>query len=298
MDVSFLFIIILSHLLFDFVFQNKFILNLRFPKYKPCTPNNLKKRNYLILLRKSLLGNALHSVIHLVGIYIVSALIYLIIGQPIYIPVSQVLIISISHFIIDELKSLLYLRNTNIIKNIWIFWLDQLFHLAVILIIFSLYNNINIIDVLREKLYIYPTAFSLSEKILLVFINIFTATFGVGIFIKILLSHLSSNNTKTDSKNYNWSQNIQVINKDTLEENNDAGAPNGGFTIGLLERTFILLSMLIDYPMMIGFVLTVKSIARFKKLSNDSFAEYFIIGTFLSFIPAILCGVIIRSLFS
>ena len=49
--------------------------------------------------------------------------------------------------------------------------------------------------------------------------------------------------------------------------------------------------------MMIGFILTIKSVVRFKKLSNDSFAEYFIIGTFLSFIPAILCGVIIKSLF-
>lgn len=297
MDISFLFIVILSHIIFDFVFQNEFILTLRFPKPKTYISSINNKRKPSTLLRKSLLGNFLHSIIHLIGIYMISVFIHIITGQAIYIPLSQVLIISISHFIIDELKSSLYLNNPNIVKNIWIFGLDQLFHLIVILLIFSLYNNINVIDILREKLYIYPTSFSLIEKILLVFINIFTATFGVGIFIKILLSHLSSNNNKMDPKKYNWSQNIQVIDKNTLDENTDLGAPNGGFTIGLLERAFILLSIIINYPMMVGFVLTVKSIARFKKLSNDSFAEYFIIGTFLSFIPAILCGVIIKSLF-
>lgn len=308
MDISLFFIVILSHILFDFVFQNEFILKMRFPKSKPYIGSALKAKNSLSIkdklyknlyslsvIKRCILGNVIHSTIHLIGIYIVSAIMGLINGQAVYIPLYQVLLISISHFIVDELKSLLYLKNIKLIQNIWVFWLDQLLHLILILLIISIGNHINLINILREKISIYPNGFSLSEKILIVFINIFTATWGVGIFIKILIHHLSSNNNKTDSKILNWSQNNKVINKDNLEE--DVGAPNGGFIIGLLERIFILVSIVINFPTMIGFILTLKSVARFKKLSNDSFAEYFIIGTFLSFIPAVLFGVIIRSLF-
>ena len=142
---------------------------------------------------------------------------------------------------------------------------------------------------------ISSTGFSLKESILIIFINIFIATFGVGIFIKTLMNHLSSNNNKVNSEKGNWDQNDQIITNNNLN-NENIGIPNGGFTIGLLERTFILLSIIINYPMMIGFILTIKSVVRFKKLSNDSFAEYFIIGTFISFIPAIFCGVIIKTL--
>ncbi|MBU3103536.1 DUF3307 domain-containing protein [Clostridium gasigenes] len=308
MDISLFFIVILSHILFDFVFQNEFILKMRFPKSKSYIDNKLKEKTSLrikerlykslyslSIKKRSIVGNVIHSTIHLIGIYIVSAMINLINGQAVYVPLYQVLLISISHFIVDELKSLLYLKDIKLIENIWVFWLDQLLHLIFILLILSICNNINLINMLREKILIYPNGFSLNEKLLIVFINVSIATWGVGIFIKILMHHLSSNNNKTDFKIRNWSQNNKVINKDTLEE--DAGAPNGGFIIGLLERTFILVSIVINYPMMIGFILTIKSVARFKKLSNDSFAEYFIIGTFLSFIPALLLGIIIRSLF-
>lgn len=308
MDISLLFITILSHIIFDFIFQNDFILKMRFPKSKPYMNSKLKEENtlpithiiykyfyFLSKAKKSIVGNTVHSLIHLFGIYIVSSIISLIDGQAIYLPLSQVLLISISHFIIDELKSLLYLKNPKIIKNIWIFLLDQLLHLLTISLIISLGNNINIITILRDKILISSTGFSLKESILIIFINIFIATFGVGIFIKTLMNHLSSNNNKVNSEKGNWAQNDQVITNNNLN-NENIGIPNGGFTIGLLERTFILLIIIINYPMMIGFILTIKSVVRFKKLSNDSFAEYFIIGTFISFIPAIFCGVIIKTL--
>lgn len=308
MDISLLFIAILSHIIFDFVFQNDFILKMRFPKSKPYINSKLKEKNTLSIkyklykyfyflsnIKKSTVGNTVHSLIHLFGIYLISSIIGLIDGQAIYLPLSQGILISLSHFIIDESKSLLYLKDPKIIKNIWIFLLDQILHLLVILLIISLGNNIDIIAILRDKILLASTEFSLKESILIVFINIFIATFGVGIFIKTLMNHLSSNNNKINSEKGNWAQNNQVIINNNLN-NENIGVPNGGFTIGLLERTFILLSIIINYPMMIGFILTIKSVVRFKKLSNDSFAEYFIIGTFLSFIPAILCGVIIKTL--
>lgn len=304
MDINLLLIFLLSHIIFDFVLQNNFILKMRFPKTKshlvpkPISrpPFRVQEFLYNLTTREiSILGNLIHSLTHLLGIYLVALIISAIDGHAIYIPHNLVLQICFFHFLIDELKSLAYLKNNKSIKNIWIFCLDQILHLIVISLVFSLSNNINIITIIREKLLIYPNGFSLNEKLLIVSIDIFITTWGVGIFIKILMSHLASNNNKIVLQKHSWYQNNPVINKENLEE--DSGAPNGGFTIGLLERIFILLSIVINYPMMIGFVLTVKSVARFKKLSNDSFAEYFIIGTFLSFIPAILSGVFILSLF-
>ncbi|MGL5351794.1 MAG: DUF3307 domain-containing protein [Clostridium sp.] len=304
MDINLLLIFLLSHIIFDFIFQYDFILKMRFPKTKSHlvskqsknTSFSINKFLYNLTTREiSILGNLIHSLTHFIGIYLLTSVISVIDGHAIYIPYSQALQICFFHFLIDELKSLAYLKNSKSIKNIWIFCLDQLLHLIVISLVFSFSYNINIINVIREKLLIYPNGFSLNEKLLIVAINISITTWGIGIFIKILMSHLSSNNNKIVLQKHSWYQNNPVINKENLEE--DAGAPNGGFTIGILERIFILISIVINYPMMIGFILTVKSVARFKKLSNDSFAEYFIIGTFLSFIPAILSGIIIRSLF-
>ena len=256
MDISLLFIAILSHIVFDFVFQNEFILKMRFPKSKSHINSKLKEKKTLSLkdklyksfyclskIKKSIVGNTIHSLIHLFGIYIVSSIISLIDGQAMYIPLSQVLLISISHFIIDELKSLLYLKEPHTIENIWIFLLDQLLHLIIILLIISLGNHINIINILRNKFLIYSTGFSLKEILLIVFINIFIATFGVGIFIKTLMNHLSSGNNKTDSRKDNWSQINQVISKANLEIEN-RGAPNGGFTIGLLRELLFYLALL------------------------------------------------------
>lgn len=74
------------------------------------------------------------------------------------------------------------------------------------------------------------------------------------------------------------------------------GAREGGFAIGLLERLIIMLSLLLRQEALIGFLLAVKSIARFKKFDSDCFIEYFIIGSSLSFLAAIIAGWLLRGL--
>lgn len=60
-----------------------------------------------------------------------------------------------------------------------------------------------------------------------------------------------------------------------------------GFWIGVLEREIILMLGLIGQFGAIGFVLTAKSLARFKQLENKSFAEKYLVGTLLSALIAI-----------
>ncbi|WP_228731334.1 hypothetical protein [Clostridium zeae] len=142
----------------------------------------------------------------------------------------------------------------------------------------------------------YPNSFNLTEKVLITSIIFIVATWAVGIFIKVFINYISSEANKINITE-NIGKNI-IGNNGSIIKIASSEAKNGGYLIGILERILILVSIAMNYPVMIGFVLTAKSVARLKKLSNDSFAEYFIIGTFFSFIAAVIGGIIIRSLFN
>jgi len=68
----------------------------------------------------------------------------------------------------------------------------------------------------------------------------------------------------------------------------DSSKDKAGAFIGSLERMIILLLMSVGQYAAIGLVLTAKSVARYKKISEDqSFAEYYLLGTLLSTLLAI-----------
>lgn len=72
------------------------------------------------------------------------------------------------------------------------------------------------------------------------------------------------------------------------------GHPKAGALIGMLERYFIFMMLMIGQYSAIGFVLAAKSIARYKKISEDAqFAEYYLLGTLLSSILVITVYLII-----
>jgi hypothetical protein len=73
------------------------------------------------------------------------------------------------------------------------------------------------------------------------------------------------------------------------------GLKKGGQYIGWLERSLVMLLLLINQPSGIGFLIAAKSILRFgeiKEPAQRKVAEYIIIGTFLSFGWAILISVL------
>ncbi len=73
----------------------------------------------------------------------------------------------------------------------------------------------------------------------------------------------------------------------------DGDLKNAGLYIGWLERFLVLTAILIQSPALVGLILTGKSIARFPELKHPRFAEYFLIGTFLSLSLAVLGGIIL-----
>lgn len=73
------------------------------------------------------------------------------------------------------------------------------------------------------------------------------------------------------------------------EDSESRPVSNAGSFIGLLERIIIVIFLSIGQYSAIGLVLTAKSIARYNKISEDKeFAEYYLLGTLLSTIIAII----------
>lgn len=70
--------------------------------------------------------------------------------------------------------------------------------------------------------------------------------------------------------------------------------PNAGKYIGILERLFVLLFIILGRWEAIGLLITAKSVFRFndlKESNNRKLTEYILIGTLLSFGIAILTGI-------
>ena len=68
---------------------------------------------------------------------------------------------------------------------------------------------------------------------------------------------------------------------------------NAGALIGNLERILTIVFVLLGQFEAIGFIVAAKSILRFKD-TDTAKTEYVLAGTFLSFVIAILCGLMAR----
>lgn len=77
---------------------------------------------------------------------------------------------------------------------------------------------------------------------------------------------------------------------------NSADDSSKGMYIGILER--LLICIFVFYEIYQGLILlgAMKTLARFKMFENKAFAEYYLIGTLLSLLAAILCGFLLQRL--
>ncbi len=71
---------------------------------------------------------------------------------------------------------------------------------------------------------------------------------------------------------------------------------NAGRVIGMLERIFVFLFVILGNFAAIGFIIAAKGFTRFKDLDNRDFAEYVLIGTLLSTLTAVLAAFFVKSL--
>ena len=88
----------------------------------------------------------------------------------------------------------------------------------------------------------------------------------------------------------------QVIPQPANGETEESGEYAMGRTIGCLERFLLFVLVLLGQWGALGFVIAAKSIARFRELENQQFADYYLIGTLTSILTAIGSGILIRAL--
>jgi hypothetical protein len=84
----------------------------------------------------------------------------------------------------------------------------------------------------------------------------------------------------------------------SLDDSADKGLPGAGKVIGMLERGIILTLALLGEFGAISFVFVAKSMARFKQLEERQFAEYYLIGTLLSFFFALIVGIVSQGVYT
>ena len=175
---------------------------------------------------------------------------------------TLILSIGVSHLIIDGLKLTLQRKKT---KRLF-FFLDQLLHLIVILVLgIALYqgdSNFN---------------FTMSTHILLLIICSAFLTRPTSIILKTIFTK--------------WN-----ISKFT---NDKASLKDAGTYIGILERLLVFIFVIADQWEAVGFLITAKSVFRFGDLTASKerkLTEYILIGTLISFGIAILTSVIYLNL--
>lgn len=75
-----------------------------------------------------------------------------------------------------------------------------------------------------------------------------------------------------------------------------AASDGAGRLIGILERLMIVTLVWLGQWGAVGLVLTAKSIARFKRLEEQTFAETYLVGTITSVMVAMASGIALRAL--
>ena len=203
--------------------------------------------------------------------------IYFIIFEIVLLPILQFkkvfllgVIISVLHFLINFTKNKLEKSFPQRRLQISIFSINQLIHFALLIgmnYIFNLENSVS-------NLYINLQGYE-NFKTIILYISVFSIIFEpASVFIRKLFTSISP----------------KTYLKANLEE------LKAGNIIGKLERIIIAILLLNNQFGVIGFVLTAKSIARFKQMENRDFAEKYLIGTLTSFLIVLTTVLILKGL--
>ncbi len=181
-------------------------------------------------------------------------LIFLLFGDmSVWIPA---LIIGFSHYLIDGLKVSFHTSD----NQSFLFGVDQFLHVTVLIFVWIYFWNVP------------PT---------MVQPDYFLALLTGALFLTIPSSVIMQ---KAMSR---WS--------DEIDEENSNSLRGAGNYIGMLERLMIYIAILGGSLQVIGFLLAAKSVFRFGDLTRTKdrkLTEYILIGTLLSFLLAIITGLL------
>lgn len=180
-----------------------------------------------------------------------------------------IFVIGILHGIIDNLKVQIEKRKCLTPKQgIYLFVIDQIFHVSILVLGCRLMglSSGDYVQILNENYYMKEFS-----SIVNMVIGILICGRPASILIKLVFSTITNTIDKENPK-------------EKPKEN-----PKVGSYIGILEREIIFFLGMMGQYGAIGFVLTAKSVARFKQLEDQTFAEKYLVGTLLSVVISIAC---------
>lgn len=178
-----------------------------------------------------------------------------------------ILIIGVLHGLTDTLKILIEKQmNLTPKELLYLFILDQIFHTIILILLCKIFNITGgiYVDVFNKNYDVNSF-----NNILNFIIGILICGRPASIVVKLVFSTFKPK--KQD----------QLLVK--IEN------PKVGSYIGILERVIIFFLGIMSQYSAIGFVLTAKSVARYKQLEDQTFAEKYLVGTLLSTVISIAC---------
>ena len=185
-------------------------------------------------------------------------------------------LVTVVHSIIDWVKEGLLRLDKGAVFELNLFFIDQLLHLITIYLIGIKVFGSSLVTVFTEIEPIILLENSRLGEIIaspdLIYIVIF---YIIVIFVgAVILEKL-----------------LKILNYGNRNENLQAGR-----YIGMVERALILTLVVFGSISSLAMVLAAKSLARFGKLTDQQFAEYYLFGTLNSMLIALIAGLILREL--
>ena len=276
--------LILAHLTADFLLQTDAMVR--------------EKRKYL---KKHLL----HHTLILLPVLLCFWLTEVEMADPLKNVVLPLVFIIATHGVIDFLKLKLLDGTTDKqnMKNLFYFLGDQFLHLAMIVLACTFLLNVSLSAIAEKGIMLITEKSSLSVPNALLFIAIIliVTTSVSGHVIRMVLGTLPAQLLSFEGR-------YAFKNERKEDKMNAAGGLTEEYTyftfnkhdlsrgklIGYIERLLVLiLTFYSAYPA-IGFIVTAKSIARFKQMDDRNWAEYFLLGTLTSMFLGIALGLLLR----
>lgn len=184
--------------------------------------------------------------------------------------VFSYILIVMSHFFVDWIRTCVDKKIKSKVLIFASFTVDQIVHISILAIISYAFN----LGAETTDIYIQLQHQQNFNNLVVCFL-IFVALWDpAAVFIKKLFTYIIEENN-------------------CVQEEND---PQVGRIIGKLERIIISVLILCNQYGAIGFVLTAKSIARYKQLEDKNFAEKYLVGTLTSISIAFLTTIILKQL--
>ncbi|WP_261134040.1 DUF3307 domain-containing protein [Bacillus sp. Marseille-Q3570] len=289
-----LLLFILAHFIADFVLQKNSMIE-------------LKKRK----LHKGLMR---HISTHFIVMVFAGLIYYLVVGGVTEVSLfkitTSIVFILITHYLVDWVKESIKKKNDNVIIISTLFLFDQLIHVLSIIVILNMtglisYSSTDIAFGILQFLF-EGTETEHVSKFLFISILFILVTSGSGYFLGILLSDLGPNPTlskdkysisdeKTEIKtSYNEKgEEVNEVTRIRTEQFFKDSPKNVGRYIGMVERVLIIIFIVQGIPHGMTFLIAVKSLTRFKQFENKAFSEYYLIGSLLSALIAMVMGYLV-----